>query len=390
MIEYSKINCKLTNVQLNKFKKAVKSNEGTTLRLGIRNFNKNETPHELLLTTRQNTKLRNALNNNSATDIKLSKTQIKKIIQSGGFLGTLLSKLAGPLMKVALPLAKNVLTPLGLTAAMPAIDGSIQKKIHGSGVKLIIEQEDMNDIMKIIKALENSGILLKGITKTIKNETKEQRGGFLSMLLGTLGASLLGNFLTGGKGIMRAGEGSAASRSKGEGIVRAGAGPGSKKKKLNSLLPFHPLTNIEISEYYKNEPRFNGVYSRNNLPNKIKKGAYVINLDEYENTGTHWVSLFVKPKYTVYFDSFGIEHIPKEIDKFIGNEQSSSAKARNKKIKASIFRIQAYDSIMCGYFCIEFINYILKGKTLLDYTNLFLPNDFKNNDQVIKRIFKNE
>ena len=230
MIEYSKINCKLTNVQLNKLKKAVKSNEGTTLRLGIRNFNKNETPHELLLTTRQNTKLRNALNNNSATDIKLSKTQIKKIIQSGGFLGTLLSKLAGPLMKVALPLAKNVLTPLGLTAAMPAIDGSIQKKIHGSGVKLIIEQEDMNDIMKIIKALENSGILLKGITKTIKNETKEQRGGFLSMLLGTLGASLLGNFLTGGKGIMRAGEGSAASRSKGEGIVRAGAGPGSKKK----------------------------------------------------------------------------------------------------------------------------------------------------------------
>ena len=86
MVEYSKINCKLTNAQLNKLKKAFKSNEGATLRLGIRNFNKNETPHELLLTTRQNTKLRNALNNNSATDIKLSKTQIKKIIQSGGFL----------------------------------------------------------------------------------------------------------------------------------------------------------------------------------------------------------------------------------------------------------------------------------------------------------------
>ena len=85
-----------------------------------------------------------------------------------------------------------------------------------------------------------------------------------------------------------------------------------KKNNLNSLLPFHPLKNIETSEYYKNEPRFNGVYSRNNLPNKIKKGAYVINLDEYENTGTHWVSLFVKPKYTVYFDSFGIEHIPKD------------------------------------------------------------------------------
>ena len=210
MVEYNKVDCKLTNVQLNKLKKAVKSNEGATLRLGIRNFNKDETPRELLLTTRQNTKLRNALNNNSATDIKLSKAQIKKLIQSGGFLGKLLNKLAGPLMKVAMP--------LGLTAAMSAIDGSIQKKIHGSGVKLIIEQEDMKD-MKIIRTLENSGILLKGVSKTIKNETKEQRGGFLSMLLGTLGASLLGNLLTGGKGIMRAGDG----------IVRAGKGSGSKK-----------------------------------------------------------------------------------------------------------------------------------------------------------------
>ena len=149
-------------------------------------------------------------------------------------------------MKVAMPLAKNVLAPLGLTAAMSASDGSIQKKIHGSGatkgagVKLIIEQEDMKDIMKIIKALENSGILLKGVSKTIKNETKEQRGGFLSMLLGTLGASLLGNLLSGGKvsvasrakgeGIMRAGEGSIASRTKGNGTVRAGEGSGSKKK----------------------------------------------------------------------------------------------------------------------------------------------------------------
>ena len=116
-------------------------------------------------------------------------------------------------MKVALPLAKNVLAPLGLTAAMSAIDGSIQKKIHGSGVKLIIEQEDMNDIMKVIKALENSGILLKGVSKTIKHETKEQKGGLLSMLLGTLG-----NLLTGGKGIMRAGDG----------IVRAGSGSKNK------------------------------------------------------------------------------------------------------------------------------------------------------------------
>ena len=206
MIAYSKINCKLTNVQLSKLKKAVTSNEETTLRLGIKNFNKDELPHELLLTTRQNTKLRNAINNNLATDIKLSKAQIKKLIQSGGFLGKLLSKLAGRLMKVAMPLAKNILAPLGLTAAMSDIDGSIQKKIHGSGVKLTIEQEVMNDIIKIIEALENSGILLKGVTKTIENETTEQRGGFLSMLLGTLGESLLGNLLTGGKGMMRAGE----------------------------------------------------------------------------------------------------------------------------------------------------------------------------------------
>ena len=159
----------------------------------LKNFNKDELPHELLLTTRQNIKLRNALNNNLATDIKLSKAQIKKLIQSGGFLGKLFSKLAGPLIKVAMPLAKNVLALLGLTAAMSAIDGSIKKKIHGSGVKLIIEQEDMNNIIKIIEALENSGILLKGVTKTIENETKKQRGGFLSMLLGTFGASLLGN-----------------------------------------------------------------------------------------------------------------------------------------------------------------------------------------------------
>ena len=150
------------------------------------------------------------------------------------------------------------------------------------------------------------------------------------------------------------------------------------KKPLNLLLPFHPLTNIEISEYYINEPRFNGVYSRNNLPKAIKKGAYVINLDEYENTGTHWIALFVKTNEVIYFDSFDIEHIPKEVEHAIGN----------KEIKASIFRLQAYDSIMCGYHCIEFINYMLKGKTLLDYTKLFSPNDFKKNDQIIKRIFK--
>ena len=221
MVEYTKVNVKLTNPQLSKLKKPIKSSERATLRIGIKNLNKEDLPHELLLTTRQSTKLRNAINNNLATDIKLSTAQIKKSIQSGGFLGKLLSKLAGPLMKVAMPLAKNVLAPLGLTAAMSAIDGSMQKNIHGSGVKLIIEREDMNDIMKIIEALENSSILLKGVSKTTENKTKEQRGGFLCMLLGTLGASLLGNLLTGGKGIMRAGDGIVRA---GDGIVRAGEG----------------------------------------------------------------------------------------------------------------------------------------------------------------------
>ena len=195
-----------------------------------------------------------------ATDIKLSKAQLKKIIQSGGFFGKLLSKLAGPLMKVVMSLAKNVLAPLVLTTAMSAIDGSIQKKVHSSGATtLVIANEDMNDIMKIIKALENSGILLKGVAKTIENETEEQKGSFLSMLLGTLGASLLGNLLSGGKGIVRAREE----------IVDAG---GVKKKNQKfTLIPPHLLTNFEISEYYANEPRFNGVYSRNNLLKQFKK-----------------------------------------------------------------------------------------------------------------------
>ena len=228
MVECTKVNVKLTNLRLSKLKKAVKNNDSTTLRIDIKKLNKKDFLHELLLTTRQNTKLRNAVNNNLSTDIKFSKAQIKKIIQSGGFLGKLLSKLAGSLMKVAMPLAKNVLAPLGLTAAMSAIDGSIQKKIRGDGIKLVIEQEDMNDIIKVIEALENSGILLKGGTKTIENETKKQRGGFLSMLLGTLGASLLGNLLS-GKGLARGGEG----------IVRAGEGV-----KKNPKIQFDAISSI--------------------------------------------------------------------------------------------------------------------------------------------------
>ena len=174
-------------------------------------FNGNDLPHELLLTTRQKTKLRNSFNNNMSTNLKLSKAQIYKIIQSGG----LLSRLLGPLLKTGLPLIKNVMKPLAksvlipleLTAAASAADAGIHKKILGSGTTtLVISNEDMNDIIKIFQALEDSNILLKGVTKTIENKTKEQKGGFLSLLFGTLGASLLGNLLT-GKEIVTAGTG---------------------------------------------------------------------------------------------------------------------------------------------------------------------------------------
>ena len=220
MVEYRKINVKLSDTQLKKLKTAVKDKTGTTLRISLKMFNGNDLPHELLLTTRQKTKLRNAFNNNMSTNLKLSRPQISKIIQSGGFLGSFLSKLAGPLMKVAISLAKNILASLGITTAASAINAGIQKKIHGSGTTtLLISNEEMNDIMKIVQALEDSNILLKGVTKTIKNETKEQKGGFLSMLLGTLGSSLLGNLLA-GEGIVRA----VSGNKKGKGIVRAGSG----------------------------------------------------------------------------------------------------------------------------------------------------------------------
>ena len=119
--------------------------------MNIKMFNGNNLPHELLLTTRQKTKLRNAFENNMSTDIKLSRAQIPRIIQSGGFLGALLSKLAGPLMKVAVPLAKNILAPLGITTAASAIDAGIQKKICGfETTTLIISNEEMDGIMKIV------------------------------------------------------------------------------------------------------------------------------------------------------------------------------------------------------------------------------------------------
>ena len=207
MVEYSKVNIKLIDTQLKKLKTAVKNKTGTTLKMSLKILDGNDLPHELLLTTRQKTKLRNAFNNNMSTDLKLSKAQISKIIQSSGFLGSFFSKVAGPLMKVAISLAKKCFSSLGKTAAASAIDAEIQIKIHASGTTtLIISNEKMNDIMKIVQALEDADVLFKGVTKTIKNETKEQKGAFLSTLLGTLGASLLGNFLA-RKRIVRAGSG---------------------------------------------------------------------------------------------------------------------------------------------------------------------------------------
>ena len=275
MTQYNSLNVKLSNSQLNKLKSSIKNETDVVLiissnMVGDSNDNTNF-PHELLLTNRQVANIRKAFANHSSIEIKLSKTQLSKMIQSGGFLGNLLGKLAGPLMKVAVPLAKNVLAPLGISAAMSAIDGSIKKKMLGSGTgTLIISNDEIDDILKIAKSLEHSGLLLKGVSETIQHEAKEQRGGFLSMLLGTLGASLLGDILSkglSGKGVLRAGEGT----------IRAGYG--SKRPSLNFFLTFppHPLTNFEIQEYYQNEPRFNGVFSRDNLPNSIKKKWYLCN-----------------------------------------------------------------------------------------------------------------
>ena len=156
-------------------------------------------PHELLLTDRQVSSIRKAFSKNSLADIKFSKIQLSKMIESGGFLG----KVLGPLLKTGLPLiksvinqlVKSVLIPLGLAAVASAADAGIHKKILGSGghTTLIISNKDMEDLIKIVKSLEDSGLLLKGVTESVQNEIKEQKGGFLSMLLGTLGASLLGN-----------------------------------------------------------------------------------------------------------------------------------------------------------------------------------------------------
>ena len=213
MTQYNTLNLKLSNLQLNKLKTAIKNGSDVILRLSSNMIGNsdNETnfSHKFLLTNRQVANLRKAFANHTSTDFKLSKAQLTKM-QKRGFLKFLM-----PLLQSGLPLLKSVIKPLGvlgLTAAASATDAAINKKILGSGnhTTLIISNDDMQDLLKIVKSLEDSGILLDGITETVKNEVKEQKGRFLSVLLGFLGASLLGHLLTknlSGRGVIRAGKG---------------------------------------------------------------------------------------------------------------------------------------------------------------------------------------
>ena len=210
MAQYNSLNVKLSNSQLNKLKSTIKNGTDVILRLSSNAIGNSDDetnfPHKLLLTNRQAANLRKAFANHTSTDVKLSKVRLTKM-QKGGFLM--------PLLKSGLALLKSLIKALGvlgLTAAASATDAAINKKILGSGnhTTLIISNDDMQDFLKIVKSLEDSGILLDGITETVKNLVKEQKGGFLSMLLGTLGASLLGDLLTknlSGRGAIRAGEG---------------------------------------------------------------------------------------------------------------------------------------------------------------------------------------
>ena len=234
MTQYKSLNVKLSNSQLNKSKSAITNENEVVLRLSSNMIGDNETsfPHDLLLTNRRVSNLRKAFANNSSTDIKFSKSQLSKVTQSGGFLG----RLFGPLLKTRLPLIKNLIKPLAksvlislaLTAAASAADAGINKKILGLGnTTLIISNNEIKDIIKIVKSLEDYGLLSEWVTETVQTEVRDQKVGLLSMLLGRLGASSWGNILV-PKGINRAGEGKGINRA-GEGIARAGYGNHSLK-----------------------------------------------------------------------------------------------------------------------------------------------------------------
>ena len=209
MTQYNSLNVKLSNSQLNKLKSATKNGSDMILRLSSYMIDNSDDeanfPRKLLLTNRQVANLCKAFANHTSTDIKLSKAQLTKM-QKDGFL-----RILAPLLKSGLSLLKSVIKPLvmlGLTDAASATDAAINKKILGSGnhTTRIISNDDMQDLLKLVKSLEDSGLFLDGITETVKNEVEEEKCGFLSMLLGTLGASLLGNMLA-GRGVTRAEEG---------------------------------------------------------------------------------------------------------------------------------------------------------------------------------------
>ena len=141
--------------------------------------------------------------------------------------------------------------------------------------------------------------------------------------------------------------------------------------------PPHPLTNFEIEKYFRNELKFKGVFSRNNLPRVIEDGGYIVNLDDMGNSGTHWVAIYVNGDRATYFDSFGVEHVPVEILKFL----------KNKDLHVNIFRVQPTKSVLCGYYCIQFLEFMFEGKTLMTFTSLFSPTDFKENDKIVLRLF---
>ena len=215
MTQCNSLNVKLSSSQLNKIKSVIKNETEVVLRLSSsmigNSDNETNFPHKLVSTNRQVANLRKAFADFLSVNNKLSKCQLSKMIQSGGFLRRLL----GPLLKTGLPLMKNViktlakiaLVPLRLTAAALAADAEIHKKISAAGaITLIILNNEMGDIMKMVKSLEDSGLLSKSVIETIQNEAKEQKGGFLRMLLGTLGASLFGKMLT-GKEFIRVGYG---------------------------------------------------------------------------------------------------------------------------------------------------------------------------------------
>ena len=143
------------------------------------------------------------------------------------------------------------------------------------------------------------------------------------------------------------------------------------------MSPPHPLTNHEISRYFEDELLFNGVFSRNNLPDLPRDGGYVINLDDLGESGTHWVAIFVNGNRAIYFDSFGVEHLPREIKRFL----------RGKDLMVNIYRVQDIRSILCGYYCIKFLDFMFDGKSLMDFTSLFSPHDFKENEKIILRLF---